>query len=158
MLHALEEPLVCFLQAKQDILQDMRSNVPVLWPQHFLDLHQFTLLFVDADRVFFGEMLARRLIIIVRMPSHTCLIGIAALLQSSVVEFAAAVEYSVEFVCRGFVCVDAVFVGFDAHACRFLVGGKRASIRPFPMPTDLFFSASCKTGTGSGSVSCSLAG
>src|SRR6266853_2024570 len=158
VLHAREESFVGFLQAKQDILQDMRSNVLVLWPEHCLDLHQITLLFVDADRVFFGELPARRLIIIVRMPFHACLIGIAALLQTSIVEFAAAVEYSVQFVCRGFVCVNSVFVGFYAHDCRFLVRGKRVSIRPFPMLTDLFFYASCKTVTGSGSVSCSLAG
>jgi hypothetical protein len=83
VLHPLEEPFVGFLQAKQDILQDMRSNVLVLWPEHFLDLHQITLLLVDADGMLFREVLACRLIIIVRMPFHACLIGIAALLQAA---------------------------------------------------------------------------
>ncbi len=73
VLHPPEEPLVGFLQAKQDILQDMRSNVLVLWPEHFLDLHQIALLFVDADGMLFRELLARRLnSVLVRFAAHGC--------------------------------------------------------------------------------------
>ncbi len=43
----------------------------------------------------FGELLARWLIIIVRMPFHLDFIGIAALLQTSIVEFATEVGYPV---------------------------------------------------------------
>ena len=59
-----------------------------------------------------------------RLPLHFGLIGIAALLQASVVKLAAEGEHPIQVVSGAFVGGDSVFVRFDAHGCCFPVGGE----------------------------------
>ena len=123
VLHSAKEPIKSPFQTKEDILEHMRSNLLIFWPDLF-DLHKIALLFVNANGMFCGELLARRLIKVVRMPLHFGLIGIAALLQASVVKLAAEGEHPIQVVSGAFVGGDSVFVRFDAHGCRFPLGGE----------------------------------
>src|SRR5205085_7013861 len=80
VLHALEEAFVRFIQAKEDILQDVRGDLLILWPERFLDLDQIALLLIHTDGVLLRELFARRFIVVVGMTLDTRLIGVAALL------------------------------------------------------------------------------
>src|SRR6266487_2766754 len=97
----------------------MGSNLLVLWPLLF-DVHQFAFLLVVANRVLSGELLACLVIVVVGMTPDAYLVGIAALLQARVVEFATPIKHPLQFVGCMLVRVDAIFKRFDTHRTLFL--------------------------------------
>src|SRR6266566_7820821 len=80
-----------------------------------------------------GQLLARLVIVIVGMPPDRHLVGVAALLQAGVVEFAASVQHPLEFFRCRLVWIYTVFVRFDAHFVALLSSeGKGHSFVLFP--------------------------
>src|SRR5258708_32168714 len=90
VLYAPKEVVIGPFEAHDHILEDMRSNVLVLWPLLF-DVSQFAFLLVVANGVLSCELLTCLVIILVGMTPDGYLVGVAALLQPSVVEFSAPI-------------------------------------------------------------------
>src|SRR6185437_8651805 len=114
LFDAPKEGLVCFIDSPQDILQDLRMNILVLWPDRF-DFREMCRLPVIRDGVFLYEKFARRFIIVVGVPLHHHFIGISTLLESSIVKLSCPIQGPLELLFLLFIRVQSVLVGFQAR-------------------------------------------
>ncbi len=94
----------------------MRGDVLILWSLLF-DVYQFAFLLVVTDSVLTSELFASFFVIVAGMTPDGHLVSITAFLQSRIVQLAAPGQGPLQFFGCGFVRVDAILVGFDAHGC-----------------------------------------
>ena len=89
--HAPEERFHGLIYPFQHILQDLGVDLFVFFPD-FFDLWQLISLIVVANGMFFRKLFAYILIVVIGMLHHAHVIGIAAFLQSRIVQGTASVK------------------------------------------------------------------
>ena len=81
----------------------------ILWP-NALDLWELGSLLVVGEGMFFGQLLARRFIMSVRVSFDLDFIGITPLLQSSVVQLPCTVQRPLELLCLLFRGIQTILI------------------------------------------------
>ena len=97
----------------------MGANLLILWSQLF-DIDQCAFLRVVANGMLMSELCAGFLVLIVRMAPDPHLVGVAALLQASIVKLSAPIKCPLQFFGCCCIRVDAIFESLDAHRTLFL--------------------------------------